>query len=229
MMMLIDYALLTGSSYLIYKAVEKLDLAELISSKFKKNDEYCLTLGYRRICGVKVPITVNMRSCPHLLVCGLSSQGKSKCVEYAMKDRDCILLNAFEEDFKSLKCRRIIGNEKILKYLTGLLENPYKRERPFFIVIDELLVLSAQKDISRAIMNLLSVARHFNLYLVGVSQRGTKQDLSYKDLFNSRACFRMVDSSSYGAVLGCNIDETLVKREFLLYSDSVYKGRTFDV
>ena len=109
------------------------------------------------------------------------------------------------------------------------MENPYKREKPFFIVIDELLVLSAQKDISRAIMNLLSVARHFNLYLVGVSQRGTKQDLSYKDLFNSRACFRMVDNSSYGAVLGCNIDETLVKREFLLYSDSVYKGRTFDV
>ena len=132
--MLIDYALLTGSSYLLYKDIEKIDLAELISSKFKKNDEYCLTLGYRRICGVKVPITVNMRSCPHLLVCGLSSQGKSKCVEYAMKNRDCILLNAFEEDFRSLKCRRIIGNEKILKYLTGLLENPYKREKPIPII-----------------------------------------------------------------------------------------------
>mgnify|MGYP007057792754 CR=1 FL=1 len=31
--MLIDYALLTGSSYLIYKAVEKLDPAELLVNK----------------------------------------------------------------------------------------------------------------------------------------------------------------------------------------------------
>ena len=227
--MLIDYALLTGSSYLLYKAIEKLDPAELIASKFKKNDEYCLTLGYRRICGIRVPVIANMRVTPHLLVCGLSGQGKSKCIEYTIKNKDSILLNAFEEDFRSVKCRRVFGNENILRYLTRLLEDPYKREKPFYVVIDELLVLSNDKKISKAIMDLLAVGRHYNIFVIGISQRGTKQDLSYKDLFNARATFRQVDPSSYAAVLGGNIDETLTKREFLLYSDDVYKGRTYDV
>ncbi len=226
---LLSGALLVGSMYTAFEVIDRLDLGEVVASKFRRKDDYCLTLGYRRICGMRVPITANMKITPHLLVCGLSGQGKSKCIEYTIKNKDSILLNAFEEDFRSVKCRRVFGNENILRYLTRLLEDPYKRETTFYVVIDELLVLSNDKKISKAIMDLLAVGRHYNIFVIGISQRGTKQDLSYKDLFNARATFRQVDPSSYAAVLGCNIDETLTKREFLLYSDDVYKGRTYDV
>ncbi len=227
--MLIDYALLTGSSYLLYKAIEKLDPAELIASKFKKNDEYCLTLGYRRICGMKVNVIADMRIAPHLLICGLSGTGKSKCVEKALAGKDCILLNAFEDDMPSLKCPRINGTEAMQEYLSDIVKRGIKKEKPFYICIDECLVAASDKKLSKCILDILAIGRHLNTYLVAISQRGTKQDLSYKDLFNSRAVFRMVDPSSYSAVLGSNVDENLQKRQFLLYSDDIYKGRTYDI
>ncbi len=133
---LISGALLVGSMYTAFEVIDRLDIGEVVASKFRRKDDYCLTLGYRRICGMRVPIIANMKITPHLLVCGLSGQGKSKCIEYTIKNKNAILLNAFEEDFRSVKCRRVFGNENILRYLTKLLESPYKRETPFYVVID---------------------------------------------------------------------------------------------
>ena len=228
--MLIDTAMFAGACYLTYELVNKLDVGEIVASRFKTYDEYSLVLGYRRKGPFKIPISVSMLVCPHLLIAGLSSNGKTKCVEYAIKDKsNVVILNAFSEDFKSCKCRRIIGNDKILKFLTGLLENPYKRETPLYVVIDELLVLCADKKITKAITDLLATARHWNIFIIGVSQVATKNDIGFKQLFNSRCTFRQVDSSSYSTVLGTTVEEKLKKREFLLYSDDVYKGRTYDV
>ena len=79
--------------------------------------------------------------------------------------KNVTILNAYEDDFTSVKnARRIIGNEKILKYLTNLLENPIKRKEDdiLFLVIDEMLVLCSDKKITKAITDLLAIGRHLS-------------------------------------------------------------------
>ena len=153
-----------------------------------------------------------------------------RCIEYAIKDKDVVLLNAFEDDFKNIKARRIIGNENILHYLEALVREPYKRDKPLYIVIDELLVCCMDKKINNAIKDLLAIGRHYNVFVIGIAQRGTKTDLSFKDLFNARMTFRQVENSSYQAILGCSIeDKRLNKREFILMSDDLYYGKSYDI
>lgn len=228
--MLIDIGLFVGTYYLVYKAVDKTNIADFITRSSKKElTEYDLVIGYSGKV-FKRPIIVNMKSTPHLLCCGLSGQGKSRCIEYAVKGKDVVLLNAFNDDFQAIKGRRIIGNANILKYLESLTREPYKREKTLYIVIDEMLVCCTDKKISGAIKDLLAVGRHYNIFLIGISQRGTKNDLSFKDLFNCRMTFKQVESSSYSAILGYSVeDKRLNKREFVLASDDLYKGMTYDV
>lgn len=232
-MLLIDFGLIAGVGVFTYGVADKYISDAFISlvggHKSSCNDDYKLVLGYSGKL-VKKPIIVDMRSTPHLLCCGLSGQGKSRCIEYAIKGKDVVLLNAFYDDFKTIKGRRIVGNENILKYLESLVKEPYKREKPLYIVIDELLVLCIDKKISNAIKDLLAVGRHYNIFCFGISQRGTKSDLSFKDLFNARMTFRQVEGSSYSAILGYSVeDKRLKKREFVLASDDIYKGMTYDV
>ena len=209
---------------LLWELMNKID-----KPKFKSNDLYTLTVGYRGHFH-KRPITVNMLVTPHLLVCGLSGQGKSRCIEYAMKDKSCILINCFEDDFKSIEAPRIIGNDNILRYLEKLVTAPCKRNKPLYIVIDEMLVLCMDKKINKCILDILAVGRHYNIFIVGIMQRGLKQDFSGKDLFNARMTFRQVDPSSYRSILSAPVGErNLNKREFYLFTDDVYFGRTYDV
>ena len=54
--------------------------------------------------------------------------------------------------------------------------------------------------------------------------------MSFKNLSNDRLCFRQVEETSYRAILGYSIDNpNLQKREFILLSDYIYKGRTYDI
>jgi DNA segregation ATPase FtsK/SpoIIIE-like protein len=189
-----------------------------------------LLIGYDKKEWVKWPIIIDMEKTPHLFVCGLSGSGKTCLVEYAMKNKNVILVNAFKKDFRSIKARRINGNDKILKYLNGILDKIYYRNKPLYIVLDELLVLCIDSKITRAIMDLLAVGRHYNIYLIGISQIGTKETVKFKDLFNTRICFRQVEESSYRAVLGYSPDQKdLHKRQFLFYSDQIGSGYTYDV
>ena len=226
--MLIDVGLILGTGLLMYELSEPL-LSCLGGSRNCFKDDYVLVIGHTK--GLfKTPITVDMRATPHLLCCGLSGQGKSRCIEYAIKDKDVILLNAFKDDFKAVKARKIIGNENILHFLENIIKEPYKRDKPLYIVIDELLVCCTDKKINNAIKDLLAVGRHYNIFIIGIAQRGTKTDLSFKDLFNARMTFRQVESSSYQAILGCSIeDKRLNKREFILMSDDIYYGKTYDI
>ena len=82
--------------------------------------------------------------------------------------KNVTILNAYEDDFTSVKnARRIIENEKILKYLTNLLENPIKRKEDdiLFLVIDEMLVLCSDKKITKAITDLLAIGRHLSEFM----------------------------------------------------------------
>lgn len=197
------------------------------SEKLKYNKHYCLIVGYKGVIKKK-SIFVDMRVCPHLLVCGLSGSGKTKCVEYAIKDKRVVILNAFKDDFKSVNCPKINGENNIINVLMNCCKQYQKT--PLYIVIDELLILCNNKKINKCILDILAVARHYNVYLIGIAQRGLSVDMSFKNLFNARICFRQVEETSYRAILGYSIDNpNLQKREFILLSDYIYKGRTFDI
>lgn len=188
-----------------------------------------LLIGYEKNW-FRWPVIIDMEVTPHLFASGLSGNGKSRMVEYAVRDKSVILLNTVKKDFQTIKARRINGNDKILGFLNNLIKNIYYREIPLYIVIDELLVLCIDNRIEKAIMQLLAIGRHYNIYLIGISQSGTKESCRFKDLFNCRVSFRQVEESAYRAVLGYSPEiRDLQKRQFLYYSTDVGMGYTYDV
>ncbi len=203
------------------------------SSKDRKLSDHELMLGYKNLGVLRKPIIVNMKNTPHLMVCGLSGNGKTKMIEFAIKDKKCVLLNCFKEDFKNVDAKRIIGNDKILAYLKGLLNSMKLRDqksKPFYVVIDEMLVLCIDKEITKAIQDILAIGRHHSIFLIGISQIGTKEAVKFKDMLNARVCFRQVEESSYRTILGYSPENTqLKKREFYYYSNEVGKGKTYTI
>lgn len=235
-MLLMDFGVITFGATACYLVVDKFNIGQGLINIFStaKNkkllDQYSLLIGYSGSL-LKKQIIVNMKITPHVLVCGLSGSGKSKMVESAIADKkNIVLLNVFEDDFTSTRGRRVNGNDNILKYLQDLIKEPYKRQEPLYIVIDELLVLCMDKKVNKAIADLLAVGRHYNIFVIGISQRGEKTELPYKNLFNSRVCFRQVEESSYRAILGFSPEDKKIRhREFYLYSDEISKGKTYDI
>lgn len=195
--------------------------------------DYELKVGYKNIIVGRKPIVVDMRVTAHLFVCGLSGNGKTKMVEYAIQNKKCVLLNAFKKDFRTVEATRIVGKDKILEYLKELLNSMklrYEKLKPFYVVIDELLVLCTDKNIASAITDILAIGRHHNVFLIGISQIGTKEVVKFKDLFNARICFKQVEESSYRTILGYSPEDThLKKREFYLYGEEITKGHTYSI
>jgi DNA segregation ATPase FtsK/SpoIIIE-like protein len=176
------------------------------------------------------PVIIDMGITAHLFVCGLSQCGKSRMIEFAIKDKNVVLLNVFGEDFNSIKAERVNGTKEIKEYLNELIAEPYFREEPLYIVIDEMLVLCMNKDVTQAITDLLAIGRHYNIFVIGISQTGTKETVKFKDLFNARICFRQVEESAYRTVLGYSPEiKDLKPRQFHLYSDKLAFGCTYDI
>ena len=74
--MLIDVGLILGTGLLMYELSEPL-LRHLGDSRNCFKDDYVLVIGHAK--GLfKTPITVDMKTTPHLLCWGLSGQGKSR-------------------------------------------------------------------------------------------------------------------------------------------------------
>lgn len=200
--------------------------------KFKRLDLPSTTvlLGYR---DTGEPITVDMLKTPHIGVVGLSNNGKSKMVEAALKNlsgADILLVNVFKKDFKSIKARRINGEENILNLLKSILDKQYERNRPLYIAIDELNVLSNNKEINKAISDLLKVARHYNIYLICMAQDMLKETVKFKNLFNVRVTFRCIEESSYRSFLGVSVPEgNILPKEFYCLSDGLYKGNAYTI
>lgn len=226
---LITMGLIGGTAWAVTLIVDKLNINSVVGIG-KEIDNYSLVVGYSGAL-IKKPIIVSMKVTAHILVCGLSGSGKSKMVEGAISDKkNVVLLNVFEDDFRSIRADRINGNTNILNYLGSLLDKPYKRSEPLYVVIDELLVLCMDKKVNKAIADVLAVGRHYDIFVIGISQRGEKTELPYKNLFNARICFRQVEESSYRAILGFSPeDKQLNHREFYLYSDEMVRGRTYNL
>lgn len=177
------------------------------------------------------PIIADMKITPHMGVIGNSNSGKSKCVEMALFNirfqADFIFMNCMDKDFKSINARRIKEIKKIEECLKQLLDGTV-RKRPLYILIDEYNVLSRTKGIDALIQDLLSQARHFNIFVICLMQTGNKTDCSFKNLFNCRLAFRTIEDSSLKAFLGCSTDiENLVQRDFYLYHSELQRGRTY--
>ena len=197
------------------KQYEKVDL-----------DEYTLLAGYN----VHGKITIDMRITPHLLVTGLSGQGKSRCLKAMLKNiqdkADIVLCNAFRSDYKGVQAMKIYGEQNILNYITSVLESLYRHEKPLYLVIEELGTIK-NKSLIAKIQELLCIARHYNIFVIGVIQIATKEELKFKSYFNARLTFRQLDDAAYRVVLGTSIEESLSQRQFALISDDLYLGRTY--
>ena len=168
-------------------------------------------------------VTFNMQIAPHLLIAGLSGQGKSKFVEYLFKDKDDLdnvfLVNAYRSDFESLNCKRINNITDILSLLTEA--STELQRHPRYIIIDELLELSIREPkIIKELTKALAVARHFNTFFVCIAQQATKEEIKCKSLFNCRVTFKQIESATYQTILGFSPEEKQLKqREFYYLSD----------
>lgn len=179
------------------------------------------------------PLIVDMKQTPHLLITGLSGQGKSGLLRGIIKsitNADVILCNGFADDFEGFDIQHLLGEENISNFIQSLLDSKEVQKKPLYIILEELGTIQ-DKKLLKYIQELLMIGRHYNIYLIGVIQVSKAEDIKFKTFFNARLTFRQVDDSSYRVVLGASPkDETVLgKREFYLLTDSLYKGRTYTV
>lgn len=182
-------------------------------------------------------IVVDMIETPHLLLTGLSGQGKTGMLRVMIKNlldnnnADVVLLNGFTDDYRDFDIRHITKHDDIKDFIQGLLgniEEGLNRDKALYIIFEELGKIK-DRDLIALTTKLLQYGRHDKIYLIGVIQTATKEELKFKSLFNARCTFKQLEESSYRVVLGCSIEDKLRKREFYLYTNDLYKGRTYDL
>ena len=215
---LMDNGALTLS---IYKPQEFLDYKQV------QLQDRELLLGYNQ----QGYIIANMGKYPHLLISGLSNQGKSKMIYYMLKnleDRANILvLNGFKEDYRGFTL--VQGTKAIQRRIEAILKDKEIRIKPLYLVLEEMQSISKDKKLQEQLKELLSMGRHYNIFVIGIIQNATKENCSFKDLFNCRCSFRQIDSSSYQVCLGTSVEKGLEQREFYFLDSNLIKGYTFSI
>lgn len=215
---LMDNGALTLS---IYKPQEFLDYKQV------QLQDRELLLGYNQ----EGYVIADMGKYPHLLISGLSNQGKSKMVNYMLKnleDRANILvLNGFKEDYRGFTL--VQGTKAIQRRIEAILKDKEIRIKPLYLILEEMQSISKDKKLQEQLKELLSMGRHYNIYCIGIIQNATKENCSFKDLFNCRCSFRQIDSSSYQVCLGTSVEKGLEQREFYFLDSNLIKGYTFSI
>lgn len=193
---------------------------------------YCLLLGYNH---ENETVITDMRISPHLLITGLSGQGKTGQARIIIANllglAEVYLLNCFKNDFRDFQGLKIInGNKEILSFLKIFKEKEFKEhDSPVYIVIDELMTLAEDKQIQQLLKEFLCVCRHYNIYIVGIIQAARAEDFKAKIFFNSRVSFKQIEKSSYSIALGTvgGLEE-LEKRQFYIKgSEGLQKAFTY--
>ena len=215
---LMDNGALTLS---IYKPQEFLDYKQV------QLQDRELLLGYNQ----QGYIIADMGKYPHLLISGLSNQGKSKMIYYMLKnlgDRANILvLNGFKEDYRGFTL--VQGTKAIQRRIEAILKDKEIRIKPLYLVLEEMQSISKDKKLQEQLKELLSMGRHYNIFVIGIIQNATQENCSFKDLFNCRCSFRQIDSSSYQVCLGTSVEKGLEQREFYFLDSNLIKGYTFSI
>lgn len=220
---MISEIILATGIYFCYKLLreEKYNYVDLPNTQ--------LLIGFDKL---KRLIIADMLICPHVLISGLPNSGKSKCVYIILKNlrkANIIIYSGFKEDYKGINYREIIGEDNLNAFLDSILNNLYKREVPLYVVLEELGTIRNKKTKDK-IQELLCVARHYNIYIIGVIQIATKENCSFKDLFNTRIAFKQIGEQNYRVILGMPIEEEyrrLQQQEFIMLSDKLYFGKTY--
>ena len=227
--MLIDYSLIVGTGIVMYELSKSL-LSHLGSSRNCFNSDKVLLVGYEDKL-IRKPITIDMNIDSHVLIIGLSNCGKSKLAEGMLQGKSVTIVNAFPEDFPTLKGNRIVGEDEILNYLEHVLDGRTNESKVHYLLIDEMLVLMRNKKIEKALAELLAIARHYNLYIIALGQEGTREVIKCKNLFNVRICMKQLEESSFRTVLGCSVEDRFLKqREFYIVDNQgLRKGKTYDI
>jgi len=221
-----NYLYLDNAPGVVYIKVVNNPIDNLPYEKIKL-DPYKLLIGYDKFGN---EIILDMKKTPHAAIQGLSNQGKTSLINIIIRNldkADKVLINAFDEDFEGFNIKNIKGEENILNYLDSIL-NFYKRKKPLYIFIDEFNSLLKNKKISEKIQEILSQGRHYNIFLVCAGQILLKENCSFKQLFNCRITFKMIDKSTINYFLGVTLEEVkLQQKEFICYSDNIYQGKTY--
>lgn len=208
---------------------------ELILNDFEDLKLQSINLPNNMLClGYDIksqPIIVDMFKTPHIGVQGLSNVGKSIMIHNALsnlKNADIYLLNCFIEDFNSIKATRINQVDDIANFLDNLMQNKKDLSIITYVIIDEVNFLHRNKSIIKVIENLLSQARHYNIFIICIGQILLKENCPYKQFFNVRVTFKSIDKSVINNFLNYNLEDVeLMNREFYIYSDSISKGKTY--
>lgn len=186
-----------------------------------------LLLGYNQ----QGYIIADMGKYPHLLISGLSNQGKSKMVNYMLKnlgDRaNILILNGFKEDYRGFTL--VQGTKAIQRRIEAILKDKEIRIKPLYLILEEMQSISKDKKLQEQLKELLSMGRHYNIFVIGIIQNATKENCSFKDLFNCRCSFRQIDNSSYSVCLGTSVEKGLEQREFYFLDSNLIKGYTFSI
>lgn len=218
-----DFTLMDNGSLTlsIYKPQEFLDYKQV------QLQDRELLLGYNQ----EGYIIADMGKYPHLLISGLSNQGKSKMIYYMLKnleDRANILvLNGFKEDYRGFTL--VQGTKAIQRRIEAILKDKEIRIKPLYLILEEIQSISKDKKLQEQLKELLSMGRHYNIFVIGIIQNATKENCSFKDLFNCRCSFRQIDSSSYQVCLGTSVEKGLEQREFYFLDSNLIKGYTFSI
>ena len=206
-----------------------IEQGDFLNYRYVPLSPYQLLLGYG---DDKELLIADMKSRPHVLITGLSEQGKTgmvKCITTNLiPNADVIVCNSFRDDFAKIKgVRYVKGTKDTLTFLNNIHKDIYRRERPLYIVLEELATLRDKKTID-TIYELLCVARHYNVYVIGIVQESLKSEFKFKSLFNTRISFSMPDG--YVSSLGVDYTGELAKREFVWRSEKgLIKGHTFTI
>ena len=218
-----DFTLMDNGALIlsIYKPQEFLDYKQV------QLQDRELLLGYNQ----QGYIIADMGKYPHLLISGLSNQGKSKMIYYMLKnleDRANILvLNGFKEDYRGFTL--VQGTKAIQRRIEAILKDKEIRSKPLYLILEETQSMSKDKKLQEQLKELLSMGRHYNIFVIGIIQNATKENCSFKDLFNCRCSFRQIDSSSYSVCLGTSVEKGLEQREFYFLDSNLIKGYTFSI
>lgn len=161
----------------------------------------------------------------HLIITGVTGTGKSVLCENIIQGKNCVLINTWETDFKTISnAKRINDKASIISFFKCLPNN----SQEVFIVIDELASLMQDKEIAKEINSALQYSRHYKAHIIGITPRVLANEVQCKALFPCRITGRLLQESDYRTALGISINVNLAMREFIIIQDKVevFKSET---
>lgn len=161
----------------------------------------------------------------HCLILGVTNCGKSVLCENMLRNRNTVLINTWESDFKTMtEAKRINDKDSILSFFKWLPNN----SQEVFIVIDELASLMTDKEVAKEINLALQYSRHYKAHIIGITPRVLANEVQCKSLFPARITGRLLQESDYRTALGISINVNLSMREFIIIQDKVevFKSET---